>query len=65
VNGASEQTNGRASGPVFQSVFLTVIDPSVSLIWRRMTFFDDRDRFVIVVPHAVIPIDICMLGDPV
>ena len=28
VSGASEQANGRASGPVLQSVFLAVIDHS-------------------------------------
>ena len=28
VSGASEQVNGRASGPVLQSVFLAVIDHS-------------------------------------
>ena len=30
VSGASERANGRASGPVLQSVFLAVIDHSVS-----------------------------------
>ena len=29
VSGASERANGRASGPVLQSVFLAVIDHSV------------------------------------
>ena len=33
MSGASEQANGRASGPVFQSVFLVVLDHSA------LTFF--------------------------
>ena len=31
VSGASERANGRASGPVLQSVFLAVIDHSVTI----------------------------------
>ena len=33
MSGASEQANGRASGPVLQSVFLAVIDHSAW--WNR------------------------------
>ena len=32
VSGASERANGRASGPVLQSVFLAVIDHSAALV---------------------------------
>ena len=32
VSGVSERANGRASGPVLQSVFLAVLDHSVILI---------------------------------
>ena len=28
MSGASEQANGKASGPLLQSVFLAVLDPS-------------------------------------
>ena len=33
VSGASERANGRASGPVLQSVFLAVIDHSARFFW--------------------------------
>ena len=37
VSGASERANGRASGPVRQSVFLAVIDHSVLRISLHFT----------------------------
>ena len=35
VSGASEGANGRAIGPVLQSVFLAVLDHSALLHWFR------------------------------
>ena len=41
MNGASERANGRASGPVLQSLFLTVIDHS-----EHVLFFPSYDMRV-------------------
>ena len=46
VSGASERANGRASGPVLQSVFLAVIDHSEMFLGT----FEVRASFLMVLP---------------
>ena len=48
VSGASERANGRASGPVLQSVFLAVIDHSASACFPAF-----YDGFVNVSIHSL------------
>ena len=38
VSGASERENGRASGPVLQSVFLAVIDHSETVFLAKLYY---------------------------
>ena len=44
VSGASERANGRASGPVLQSVFLAVIDHSGLPFLRKRENMSDAER---------------------
>ena len=73
VSGASEQVNGRASGPVLQSVFLAVINhsvlgffPSVVVVflfvvtpWFRTT--ENSDVWIGPLAHPLHRLLICLL----
>ena len=45
VSGASERTNGRASDPVLQSVFLAVLDHSAEEFFEiKILFYGKKDE---------------------
>ena len=46
MSGASERANGRASGPVLQSVFLAVIDHSAMSAFSSVVLAGSMNFFV-------------------
>ena len=47
VSGASERANGRASGPVLQSVFLAVFDHSAMVSKEKFPFIKNARIFLV------------------